>query len=64
LTLSIKAIGIRETKDINLEGRVQLDMMQVIIRDYKLRSFSLNSVAFTFLKEQKEDVPYNIIYDL
>lgn len=64
LTLTIKAIGLRETKDINLEGRVQLDMMQVIIRDHKLRSYSLNSVAYHFLKEQKEDVPYKIIYDL
>ena len=39
-------------------------MMQVIIRDYKLRSYSLNSVAYHFLKEQKEDVPYKIIYEL
>jgi len=64
LTLQIKAIGLREMKDVNLEGRVQLDMMQVIIRDFKLRSYSLNSVAYHFLKEQKEDVPYKIIYDL
>jgi len=39
-------------------------MMQVIIREHKLRSYSLNSVAFQFLKEQKEDVPHTIISDL
>ena len=64
ITTNIKAIGIRDTKDINIEGRVQLDMMQVIIRDHKLRSYSLNSVAFQFLGEQKENVAYNIISDL
>ena len=30
----------------------------------KLRSYSLNSVSYHFLKEQKEDVPHNIITDL
>jgi DNA polymerase delta subunit 1 len=54
----------RESKDVNIEGRIQLDMMQVVIRDHKLRSYSLNSVAYTFLKEQKEDVNHSIISDL
>ena len=39
-------------------------MMQVIIRDHKLRSYSLNNVSYHFLAEQKEDVPHNIISDL
>ena len=63
-TLNIKALGTRESKDVNIEGRVQLDMMQVIIRDHKLRSYSLNSVSYHFLNEQKEDVPHSIISDL
>ena len=63
-TTNIKALGTRENKDVNIEGRVQLDMMQVVIRDHKLRSYSLNSVAYQFLKEQKEDVPHSIISDL
>lgn len=33
-------------------------------RDYKLRSYSLNSVCAHFLGEQKEDVPHGIISDL
>jgi len=36
----------------------------VMQRDYKLRSYSLNSVSAHFLGEQKEDVPHNIITDL
>ena len=38
--------------------------MQILFRDMKLRSYSLNSVSYHFLKEQKEDVPHNIITDL
>ena len=41
-----------------------MDMLQVIQRDYKLRSYSLNSVSAHFLKQQKEDVHYSIITDL
>jgi DNA polymerase delta subunit 1 len=33
-------------------------------RDYKLRSYSLNSVCAHFLGEQKEDVHHSIITDL
>lgn len=59
-----KALGKRESKDINIDGRVQFDMLVVIQREYKLRSYSLNSVASHFLNEQKEDVHYSIIGDL
>jgi DNA polymerase delta subunit 1 len=38
--------------------------MQVIQRDFKLRSYSLNSVSAQFLGEQKEDVIPSIISDL
>ena len=48
-------------QNIVLAGRVQLDIYQVIQRDYKLRSYSLNSVSAHFLGQQKEDVQYNII---
>lgn len=37
---------------------------QVLIRDYKLRSYTLNAVSFHFLGEQKEDVHHSIITDL
>jgi DNA polymerase delta subunit 1 len=44
-----------------MHGRVFFDVLQVIQRDYKLRSYSLNSVSAEFLGEQKEDVHYSII---
>ena len=37
---------------------------QVLLRDYKLRSYTLNAVSFHFLQEQKEDVHHSIISDL
>lgn len=46
---SSKAYGTRENKAINLEGRLQLDLLQAIQRDYKLRSYTLNSVCAHFL---------------
>ena len=61
---SSKAFGTRNTKSINIEGRVQLDVLQLMQRDYKLRSYSLNSVSAHFLGEQKEDVHHSIITDL
>jgi DNA polymerase delta subunit 1 len=51
-----KAVGIRESKDIKIEGRIQFDCLDVIRREYKLRSYTLNAVCAEFLGSQKEDV--------
>ncbi|XP_071768025.1 DNA polymerase delta catalytic subunit [Centroberyx gerrardi] len=59
-----KQMGRRENKTMNMEGRVQFDLLQVLLRDYKLRSYTLNAVSFHFLQEQKEDVQHSIITDL
>ncbi|KAL3894169.1 MAG: hypothetical protein SGCHY_005433, partial [Lobulomycetales sp.] len=61
---SSKAYGTRDSKEINLHGRLQMDMLMVMQRDHKLRSYSLNSVCAHFLAEQKEDVHHSIISDL
>lgn len=61
---SSKAYGTRESKVISIDGRIILDLIQVMQRDYKLRSYSLNSVCAQFLGEQKEDVHHSIITDL
>lgn len=34
-----------------MDGRLQLDILQVMQRDYKLRSYTLNSVCAHFLGE-------------
>ncbi|CUM62856.1 uncharacterized protein PRCAT00000415001 [Priceomyces carsonii] len=61
---SSRAYGTRENKVVNIDGRMQLDLLQFIQREYKLRSYTLNSVSAYFLGEQKEDVQHSIITDL
>ncbi|KAL3649582.1 DNA polymerase delta catalytic subunit [Castilleja foliolosa] len=61
---SSRQLGTRESKEVTIEGRVQFDLLQAIQRDYKLSSYSLNSVSAHFLNEQKEDVHHSIISDL
>merc|ERR1719230_746074 len=53
--------GGRTVMDINIEGRVQFDMLTVIQKEYKLRSYSLNAVSAEFLGDQKEDVHHSMI---
>lgn len=62
--LQSKQMGRRENKTINFEGRVPFDLLLVLVRDYKLRSYTLNAVSYHFLQEQKEDVHHSIITDL
>ena len=63
-TFQSKAYGKRENKVIDIHGRIQLDLLQVLLRDHKLRSYTLNAVSYHFLGEQKEDVQHSIISDL
>ncbi|WCJ37598.1 DNA polymerase delta catalytic subunit [Euphorbia peplus] len=63
-TFSSRQYGTRESKEVTLDGRVQFDLLQAMQRDYKLSSYSLNSVSAHFLSEQKEDVHHSIISDL
>ncbi|KAI1328828.1 DNA polymerase delta catalytic subunit [Xylariaceae sp. FL0255] len=61
---SSKQIGNRDTKVTNTNGRLQLDLLQLIQRDHHLRSYTLNSVCAHFLGEQKEDVHHTMITEL
>ncbi|KAI5867309.1 DNA polymerase family B-domain-containing protein [Durotheca rogersii] len=61
---SSKQMGNRDTKVTNTNGRLQLDLLQLIQRDHHLRSYTLNSVCSHFLGEQKEDVHHTMITEL
>jgi len=61
---SSKQLGSRDTKATNTNGRLQLDLLQLVQRDYQLRSYTLNAVCAHFLKEQKEDVQHSMITEL
>jgi DNA polymerase elongation subunit (family B) len=61
---SSRAYGNRDSKETTLDGRLQLDLLQFMQREHKLRSYSLNSVCSQFLGEQKEDVHHSVITEL
>ncbi|TFY72913.1 hypothetical protein EVG20_g104 [Dentipellis fragilis] len=61
---SSKAFGQRDSKETVMEGRLQLDVLQYMQREHKLRSYTLNSVCAQFLGEQKEDVHHSAITEL
>lgn len=61
---SSKQMGSREMKATNTNGRIQLDLLQLIQRDHQLSSYTLNSVCSHFLNEQKEDVHHTMITEL
>ena len=61
---SSKQLGSRDSQSTNTNGRLQLDLLQLIQRDHHLRSYTLNSVSAHFLNEQKEDVHHNMITEL
>lgn len=63
-SIQSKQMGRRENKTCNIEGRVVFDLLQILLREYKLRSYTLNSVSYHFLQEQKEDVHHSIITEL
>jgi DNA polymerase delta subunit 1 len=49
--LQSKQMGRRENKTINIEGRVAFDLLLILVRDHKLRSYTLNAVSYHFLGE-------------
>lgn len=56
-----RAHGIRQNKKINVEGRIQMDMLPIMQKELKLFSYTLNNVSKMFLGQQKEDMSYSLI---
>lgn len=56
-----KAYGKRESFEFNTSGRTIMDVLLMIQREYKLRSYTLNAVSAKYLGEQKEDVHHSLI---
>ena len=63
-TFQSAAYGKRNNVETTIEGRVVFDMLPYMQRNYKLSSYSLNSVCAEYLGQQKEDVHHSIISDL
>lgn len=60
--LESSALGQNLLKMINMEGRVVIDLLKLVQRDYKLRSYKLDSVAEEFLQMNKVDLPPSKIF--
>jgi len=54
--LSSSALGDNILRYFKMIGRVQVDLMKVVQRDYKLDSYKLDSVAEYFIKEQIKEI--------
>lgn len=52
INLSSAALGFNVLKYYDMPGRVQIDIMKVVQRDYKLPSYSLDNVSAEFIKEK------------
>ena len=51
----------REYRDVDICGRVDFDICDIIRREYTLISYTLNNVSMHFLKQTKEDVHWTMI---
>ena len=54
--LSSSALGDNILRYFKMIGRVQIDLMKVVQRDYKLDSYKLDSVAEYFIKEKINEI--------
>lgn len=59
--LNSKIMGFRESFEYNIFGRMVLDLYNHMLSEKKLTSYKLNSVAYEFLNEQKEEVHHTMI---
>ncbi|ARF09771.1 DNA polymerase family B elongation subunit [Indivirus ILV1] len=55
-TLASSALGKNELKYYAMQGRVQIDIMKVVQRDYRLGSYKLDNVASEFIKEMIKEI--------
>lgn len=58
LKWSSKAFSTTEVKYINAEGILSIDLIEVVRKDCKLDSYSLNNVSKHFLKSTKDDISF------
>ena len=59
--LSSSALGDNKIRYYKTPGRVQIDLMKVVMRDYKLSSYKLDSVAESFLNGKVVNLNDNIV---
>lgn len=64
MRLSSSAYGNNEFFTFSTPGILQIDLLPVFRKDFKLESYKLDSVAETFLGERKVDMPIQRMFEL
>jgi len=59
--LSSNAFGDRDFQKLDAPGTIQLDVLEEVRKEHKLRSYTLNSVAKHFLQNEKLDLHHSQI---
>lgn len=59
-----KQLGFRDSYQISCNGRLIFDMFTFITKNFKLRSYKLDSVAKAFIGQEKDDVHHSQIRPL
>lgn len=59
--ISSKQMGTKNNMRYTMPGRCIFDVLTLILREYKLRAYTLNFVSNFFLKDSKEDIHYSQI---
>jgi hypothetical protein len=62
--LSSSAMGHNHNMLITIPGRVNVDLIHVVRKEYKFTSYSLNNVSRSVLKDEKDDVSAKDIFRL
>lgn len=61
---SSKAYGRQKFEYLNLDGRLNIDILPEIERNYRFDNYKLDTVSEIFLKENKEDMSYKQMFTL
>jgi DNA polymerase elongation subunit (family B) len=51
-----KAYGINVMNTLKISGRISIDLLPIVKRDYKLDTYTLNNVCLHFIQKEKHDV--------
>uniref|UniRef100_A0A6P6Y8K3 DNA polymerase n=1 Tax=Dermatophagoides pteronyssinus TaxID=6956 RepID=A0A6P6Y8K3_DERPT len=62
--ITTKQTGTFDTTSVTISGRISFDVFDIVRREFSLKSYRLNAVAFHFLNDQKEDVHYSQMLEL
>ena len=62
--MSGKGEGFQTQRIFNMAGRVQMDLLPIFRKSFKLDKYSLSFVSQTFLNDDKVDLPYQKMFEL